>query len=262
MAHQLEHWAAGAVYEQFMGRWSEAVAQQFLAWLNVPAQQTWLDVGCGTGALTRAIIQAAQPAAVVGLDASLDFVRYASQHIHAARFLVADGRALALSAQSADACVSGLALNFMPQPDYALLDMRRVVKPGGRVAAYVWDYAGRMEFLRHFWDAAVALDAAAAPLHEGQRFPICQPDALRQLWQQAGLQHVMVDPIDIPTVFPSFETYWQSFSLGNFPAPKYAASLNEMQRQQLREQLAGAVPVAADGTVHLIARVWAVQGSA
>ena len=255
-----EHWAAGDAYEQFMGRWGSEVASRFLAWLNPAPGQRWLDIGCGTGALTRAIVTRTQAQWIAGLDPSWDFVRYSYQKTPQAAFFVADGRGLALRDETFDAVVSGLALNFVPAPAQALADMYRVVKPGGVVAAYVWDYAEKMEFLRYFWDAAVELDAAAASLHEGVRFPICQPEPLRQLWQRAGLHAISVDALDIPTIFNSFEDYWQPFTLGNFPAPKYASSLEETRRMSLRTRLREVVPAAPDGSIHLTARVWAVSG--
>jgi SAM-dependent methyltransferase len=257
---QYEHWAAGDAYEQFMGRWSWNVAARFLEWLTPAPGQRWLDVGCGTGALTRAVAAFTQPQGIVGLDPSRAFVRYANQHPTEASFLVAEGGALAFGSGVFDAVISGLALNFMPQPEQAMSDMHRVVKPGGVVAAYVWDYAGKMEFLRYFWDAAVELDANAAALHEGQRFPICQPGPLRQLWQAAGFNHVSVEALDIPTQFDDFESYWQPFTLGNFPAPHYALSLDEMQYNELRNRLQTVIPAEDDGSIHLIARVWAVRG--
>lgn len=257
---QHEHWAAGDAYEQFMGRWSWAGAVRFLEWLNREPDQRWLDVGCGTGALTRAIAEFTQPQSIVGLDPSWAFVRYARQHLSETFFLVADGSALAMKSGMFDAVISGLSLNFMPQPQQALADMRRVTRPGGVVAAYVWDYAGKMEFLRYFWDAAVALDASAAALHEGRRFLICQPEPLRQLWQGAGLHAVSVEAIDIHTPFDDFESYWQPFTLGHFPAPHYVSSLGDMRANRLRDHLRTRIPVQDDGSIHLIARIWAVRG--
>lgn len=257
-----EHWAAGEVYEHFMGRWSGEVASRFLAWLPPGENHRWLDIGCGTGALTKQILLMSRPQMITGIDPSHDFIRYARQQITRAHFLVADAGGLALQDKIVDTVVSGLALNFMPHPERALLEMRRVVKPGGIVAAYVWDYAGKMEFLRYFWDAAVELDPHAAALHEGRRFPICQPEPLQRLWEGAGFQNIAVDPLDIPTPFDSFESYWQPFTRGSFPAPKYALSLNETQRNNLREHLRAAVPTASDGTINLIARAWAVRGYA
>lgn len=256
-----EHWVTGDAYEHFMGRWSAEVATLFLKWLDQSPEQSWLDVGCGTGALTREIVRRAAPQMVVGLDRSGDFARFAHQHTPSATFFVSDGSALALANSSFDVIVSGLALNFIPQPAQAIAELYRVAKSSGTVAAYVWDYAGKMEFLRYFWDAAVELDANAAPHHEGNRFPICQPEPLRQLWQSAGFQNITVDALDIPTIFTDFEAYWQPFTVGNFPAPQYLSSLDITQRASLREHLSKTVPTQANGSIHLIARVWAVRGS-
>lgn len=255
-----EKWASGDAYEHFMGRWSAEVAALFLDQLQPTADSAWLDVGCGTGALTRVISSHAQPRTTVGVDSSLDFARYASQRNQGATFQTASAAALPARADTFDFVVSGLALNFFPQPEQALRECVRVAKPGGIVAAYVWDYAGKMEFLRYFWDVALALDAEARPLHEGYRFPICQPDPLQQLWQGAGLHHVALHALDAVTIFDSFERYWQPFTFGNFPAPQYALSLDAERRQQLHDHLQADIPTETDGSIHLIARAWAVMG--
>lgn len=257
---QLERWTAGDAYEHFMGRWSREIAGRFLQWLNVAPGRRWLDVGCGTGALTQTIAETTQPDRIIGLDPSWDFVRYAMQQTPEGAFLVADGSMLAIGSETFDAVISGLVLNFIPRPDQALTEMRRVVKPGGIVAAYVWDYAGKMEFLRYFWDAAVAFDAGAATMHEGQRFPICQPEPLRQMWQAAGFTDVSVDAIDICTRFDDFDSYWRLFTRGSFPAPVYALSLDDVQRNRLRDRLRTVIPTEHDGSINLIARVWAAFG--
>lgn len=255
-----EQWVAGDAYEHFMGRWSSEVASRFLRWLDVPPHKRWLDVGCGTGRLTQAIAEFAQPQLCVGFDRSLDFAQYAHQKSDKASFFVADGSNLAISSAIFDVIVSGLVLNFIPQPEQALKDMYRVTKEGGIVATYVWDYAGKMEFLRYFWDVAVALDAKAIESHEGHRFPICQPEPLRQLWEDAGFKQIAIDEIDIPTMFNNFEEYWQLFIVGDFPAPKYALSLDEIHLNQLRDRLRDIIPTSDDGSIPLIARVWAIRG--
>ena len=113
-------------------------------------------------------------------------------------FGVADARSLPFPDRHFDAVISGLALNFVPQPERAVAEFVRAVDPGGVVAGYVWDYAEGMALMRHFWDAATALDPAAADLDEGRRFPLCRPAPLRELWVGAGLdeppQPVLVAP--------------------------------------------------------------------
>lgn len=255
-------WATGAAYEPYVGRWSRRVARAFLAWLAVPPGGRWLDVGCGTGALTQTILAQAAPAAVQGVDASAGFVAYAQAATPDPRatFAVEDAQALSAADATFDAAVSGLVLNFIPRPERAAAAMARVTRPGGTVAAYVWDYAGDMQLMRAFWDAAVALDPAAGPLDEGVRFPLCRPDPLAALWQGVGLHAVEVRAVDVPTVFRDFDDYWSPFLGGQGPAPGYAMALSEERRITLRERIRAALPVAADGSIALIARAWAVRG--
>ena len=254
-------WAAGAAYEPYIGRWSRVVAREFLPWLDIAPGARWLDVGCGTGALTAPALEMAAPASVLGIDSSAGFLRVARGQIGDRRavFALGDARALPLPDAAYDVAVSGLALNFVPDPERAAQELRRVVRPGGRVAAYVWDYAGRMQLMRHFWDAAVALDPAAAD--EGPRFPLCRPGPLAALWRAAGLIAVQTRPIDAPTRFRDFDDYWGPFLGGQGPAPAYAMSLSEDHRAALRERIRAGLPIAADGSIALIARAWAVQGT-
>jgi SAM-dependent methyltransferase len=180
----------------------------------------------------------------------------------AASFEVGDAQSLSAGKNSFDVAVAALVLNFVPQPARAVAEMARVVRPGGTVAAYVWDYAGKMELMRYFWDAAVALDRAALDLDEGRRFPICQPTPLAELFSQAGLREVEVRPIDVPTRFRDFADYWSPFLGGQGPAPGYAMSLSEERRNALRDRIRANLPVSADGSISLIARAWAVRGLA
>lgn len=257
-----EVWASGAQYEPYVGRWSRLVARELLAWLGAPPGWRWLDVGCGTGALTQTILERAEPSQVVGIDPSAGFVAYARAQVTdpRARFDLGDGQALPYADGSFDAAVAGLVLNFLPDPARGVAELARVVRPGGLVAAYVWDYAGKMELMRHFWDAAVALDPAAAVLDEGRRFPLCSPPALRRLFGAAGLQRVAVRAIDVPTRFRDFDDYWTPFLGGQGPAPTYAASLSAAQRDALRDRVRAGLPFAPDGSIPLTARAWAARG--
>jgi SAM-dependent methyltransferase len=257
-------WASGKDYEPYVGRWSRRVAAEFLRWLALPPGLVWLDAGCGTGALTQTILNLAAPSRVSGLDLSEGFIAFARGQIQDSRvhFEVGDAQALPFAPASQDVVVSGLALNFIPDSGRAMAEMRRVVRPGGTIAAYVWDYAGQMQLMRYFWDAAVALDPAAAPLDEGPRFPLCHPEALQELFKQAGLEQVAVRAIDIATDFNDFNDYWFPFLGGQGPAPAYVMALSVNNRKALRERLQASLPVERDGSIHLIARAWAVRGIA
>lgn len=254
-------WAAGNLYEPYVGRWSRLVAREFLGWLALPAGRDWLDVGCGTGALSQTVTERCAPASVTGVDPSAAFIDYARAHVQGpVSFQVGDAQSLPLDTASVDVAVSGLVLNFVPQPAVAVAEMARAARPGGVVAAYVWDYAGRMELMRYFWDAAGELDPAARALDEGPRFPLCQPAPLAELFAGAGLQRVEGRAIEVPTRFRDFDDYWSPFLGGQGPAPGYAMSLEEPRRAALRDLIRSRLPIAADGSIDLVARAWAVRG--
>jgi ubiquinone/menaquinone biosynthesis C-methylase UbiE len=255
-------WASGAAYEFYVGRWSRLVAREFLRWLNVPAGSHWLDVGCGTGALSQTILDLAAPDHVTGTDRSAEQVAYARERVSDQRvqFEVGDAQTMALETGTYDVVVSALMLNFVPHPPRAVAEMVRVTKSAGVVAAYVWDYADKMQFMRHFWNAAAALDSAARDLDESQRFSICQPQPLRALFESVGLQAVEVRSIEIATHFQDFDDFWQPFLGGQGPAPGYVRSLSDEQRETLRERIKSALPFAPDGSIPLIARAWAARG--
>jgi SAM-dependent methyltransferase len=258
-----DKWAAGDLYEPYVGRWSRLVAHEFLEWLHVPPKKEWLDVGCGTGALTRTILDRADPLHVHGVDVSRGFIEYAQSRIidsHAS-FAIGDAQMLPETDGSFDVAVSGLALNFVPKPDRAVSEMARAVREGGVVAVYVWDYAGKMDLMRYFWDAVVALNPDAAELDEGRRFPLCNPDRLYAQFMHAGLAGVEARSIDVPTFFRDFADYWTPFLGGQGPAPGYAMSLDPARRAALRDRIHAKLPVAADGSIPLIARAWAVRGT-
>jgi len=254
-------WAAGDLYEPYVGRWSRPVAREFLAWLGVPQGKDWADIGCGTGALSQTIVETQNPNSVIGVDSSAGYIEYAKSRITDPRayFQIGDARSLPLDSASLDAVVSGLVLNFVPKATQAVEEMARATRRGCVVAAYVWDYAGKMELMRYFWDLAVELDSNAADLDEGRRFPICQPAPLAQLFAQAGLADVEVRAIDVATRFRDFDDYWSPFLGGQGPAPGYAMSLDEERRSALRERIRSALPFEKDGSIHLIARAWAVR---
>jgi SAM-dependent methyltransferase len=257
-----DRWSSGAAYEGYIGRWSRIVAPLFLDWLDVRAGADWLDVGCGTGVLTRAILERVEPRSVVGVDPTAAFLEHARTATTdaRARFETASADATGQPDASVDAVVAGLVLNFVPDLSAALVEAQRVVRPGGIVAGYVWDYASGMQLLRAFFDAAIALDPAMAEHDEGVRFPVTREGRLAVAFAAAGLDDVRQRPIDIPTVFRDFDDLWSPFLRGTGPAPAYVVGLDEPDRTALRERLRASLPSEPDGSIHLTARAWAVRG--
>src|SRR5512143_1133117 len=249
-------WKAGEAYESYMGRWSRPLARSFIRWLTPPGGAHWLDVGCGTGALTSAICELTDPASVLACDPSEPFIDHARKAVRDGRvvFVVAGAEDLPESGGAFDYIVSGLVLNFVVNPGRAIARMKQRLRRGGMIAAYVWDYADGVEFLRRFWDEAVAMDSAAADLDEGRRFLLCHPETLKALFLEASLRNVTVDALEIPTRFQHFQDFWTPLLRGTGPAPAYIASLSPERRDLVRDRLARSLTVEADGRISLKAR--------
>jgi SAM-dependent methyltransferase len=256
-------WNNTASYEAYMGRWSRPVAEAALAWLGLPPGLAWLDVGCGTGALTEVILEAADPREILGADPSGDFIATAGQIADPrVRFAIGDARALPVPDDAYDVVVAGLVLHFVPDPQAAVVEMTRAAVTGGTVAAYVWDPTGEGQFTRPLWQAATTLDPAAAALDPGVQSPVCHPEPLAALFTSAGLQAVAVDALVTPFVFRDFDDFWQPHLLGgSSPAQRYVTSLSADQRTALRERLQAMLPIADDGSIPLLGHVWAVRGT-
>ncbi|MCW5656206.1 MAG: methyltransferase domain-containing protein [Burkholderiaceae bacterium] len=256
-----DRWERGDPYERYIGRWSRRVAPRFLSWLAAAPDLRWLDVGCGTGALTAAILDHAQPKSVSAVEPSDGFLATAAQRLGArAQLQKGSAAQMPLPDASMDVTVSGLVLNFTPEPPLALAEMARVTAPGGTIAAYVWDYADGMQLIRRFWDAARALDDKAAALDEALRFPLCRPEALAALFEATGLHRVQTGALEIETRFVDFDDCWQPFLGGQGPAPAYVATLDEAARARLRAELRTRMPARPDGSIVLSARAWSVRG--
>jgi ubiquinone/menaquinone biosynthesis C-methylase UbiE len=256
-----DSWESGDPYEYYMGRWSRLVAESFVDWLSPSSGLNWLDIGCGSGALSEAIINNYAPAALTAIDQSEDFVRTAQQRLGSrAHCRVGNALSLPLDNSSVNIAVSGLVLNFIPEPEKALSEMRRVTDVGGTVAVYLWDYAGKMDFLRHFWDAAVEIKPAALNLHESKRFPDSNAQALKRLFENAGFVDIETTSIEITTHFRDFDDYWKPFLGGQGPAPSFLLSLDEDEKNKLRNKLKARLPTQLDGSISMVARAWAAKG--
>ena len=258
---RLENWGGSAAYDQYMGRWSRLVARRYLRDLSTPGGLSWLDIGCGTGALTQAVAAICEPRHLIGIDRSEGFVRaiQAESSEPPIPVVVAGADALPIETGTVDVAASGLALNFMAEPEEAIHEWRRVVRPAGIISAYVWDYADRMEFIRAFWDAAASIDPAAESLDEGRRFPLCSPSRLAGLFERAGLRNVEVWGVEVPTEFRDFDDYWAPFLAGQGPAPTYVSSLGEKARTALRDAIRAGLDDGRGGPIRMVARAWSVR---
>jgi SAM-dependent methyltransferase len=258
-----ETWNSGDAYEQYVGRWSRPVAREFLGWLNIEPGLAWGDIGCGTGALTECILIGSDPTSIRAIDRAEGFIRTARERIQDSRvqFDLGDAQALTWPTNSCDVTVSGLVLNFVSNPQAMASEMVRVTRPGGKVSAYVWDYGGGMQMIRHFWDVAVQINPHDSKLDQAERFPICNPEPLEALFREIGLSAVSVRAIDVATVFRDFDDYWIPFLGKQGAAPTYLAGLDAIARDRIRDTLKARLPKAADGSIALLARAWAVQGT-
>jgi ubiquinone/menaquinone biosynthesis C-methylase UbiE len=254
-------WEGAGAYERFMGRWSRKLARAFVVWLGIPPDRHWLEIGCGTGALTSRILEIGRPASVVATDASEQFVAHARAALPDRRvqFLTASADELPTLAGGYDVVASSLVLNFLPDPTAALREMRSLAAEDGVVAASVWDYAGGMQFLRRFWDAAVELDPAARQYDEGERFPICSPSGLEAAFRDAGFSRLGVEELEVATRFQDFDDYWTPFVGGPGPAPGYLSSLPAHRQKDLARRLATTLPRNDEGSIALTARAWAAR---
>ena len=247
--------AAADAYDRHIGRYSAALGRELIAFAGVGAGARALDVGCGPGGLTSELAALLGPGSVAAVDPSAPFVEAASARLPSVDVRVAPAEALPFADGIFDVALSQLVVNFMTDPVAGVGEMRRVA---GRVAAAVWDYGGEMTLLRRFWDAAVALDPAAAALDEG-RGTLCTPDGLRSLWAQAGLDDVTVTSAVVEASYDDFEDLWAPFERGVGPAGAWAVALGPEPRAGLKAAFRDRLAI-PEGPFTLTARAWLVCG--
>jgi ubiquinone/menaquinone biosynthesis C-methylase UbiE len=251
--------AAG--YERYMARWSRTVGEEFLDWLAPPRGARWLDVGCGTGAFTALIVDRCEPQRVAAVDpaqAQVDHAREKPVAAHA-DFRVADAQALPFDAAQFDVVAAALTLNFIPDRTKAMAEMRRVARPGGLIAAYVWDFEADLSPSGPLRRAlrSVGVDTAPVPgtQSSGMR-------ALRTLFLDAGLEDVVSRIIDVTMPFPDFEAFWHAQALSYGPLAKTIDALPEETLEKVRETMRGDLVPRSDGTFDCHARAHAILGRA
>ncbi len=251
-------------YELRIGRWSRLVAQQFLDWLAPAPDLDWLDVGCGTGVLSDAVLERSNPRSLAGIDPQEEVVRdaQATNSDPRAGFRCANAQDMPLDDAIFDVVVSGLVINFIEDQPKALSEMKRVLRPGGLVAGYVWDFAGDMELFRVFWDSARALDAEAVKSDQGTLYADCRPEPLAELFLHAGFEKVEVSEIAVEMSYRDFGEFWQPLLIGTGGIPQYAQSLSEDALAAFAAKVRGALPTRPDGSFTLKGKAWAVRGLA
>jgi ubiquinone/menaquinone biosynthesis C-methylase UbiE len=251
----------GAAYERLMGRWSRLVGQAFLDWLDVPKELRWLDAGCGNGAFTEELIARCAPATVTAIDPSEEQLAYARSRpgAKAADFRIGDAQKLPFDDASFDAATMALVISFLPKPDEAAAEMARVVRSGGWVATYMWDFLGGGSPVYPIHQAIKSLgrDPALPP-----NPMVSSREAMQELWQRAGLQSVDTEVIRIPVVYSDLDDFWDSNTVPVGPQGKLIESMSAKERERLRARLPNHLPVASDGRVVYEAFANAVKGRA
>jgi SAM-dependent methyltransferase len=248
-------WADEAAYERYVGRWSRLVAAEFVAWLGVPGGARWLDVACGTGAVTAAILTGTAPERVDAIDRSeRQLIGARSLFDPRVTFALGDARELGGDDRRYDAVVAGLAFPAVADPGTVLREFARVVREDGVVGVYVWDFDGEMQPLRIFWETATAANPDADESDDDGSFAICSPAGLRAAFESAGLADIAVGALDVTAHFADFDDYWTPFLSGDAPAQQHVQSLPATARAELRELLHSRLPIAPDGSLDLRVR--------
>jgi SAM-dependent methyltransferase len=226
---------SGGAYDAFMGRYSHALAIPFADCVGVVAGQTALDVGSGPGALTGELVRRLGAKSVSAFDPSPPFVadctaRYPGVDVRSGR-----AEAIPFGDNSFDCALAQLVLHFVTNPAQAAAELRRVVRPGGIVAACVWDFAEGMEMLRAFWDAALAVDAGAPDEARTMRFG--RQGEIAELFEAAGLVRIAESTLTVSSAYAGFHELWSGFLAGIGPAGSFCISLPEDRRATLRSEL-------------------------
>ena len=245
----------GEAYDRAVGRWSRILGQEFVPWLGVRRDASWLDVGCGTGALTAAILDLAWPGRVTGVDTSQAFLEQARRNLPGADLRLGDAMALPSSAGAFDVTVSGLMLSHVSDPAGAAAEMVRVTRPGGTVGVYVWD-ADRY-VTRHYWEAAAAAGAPRLDEDPRRRFPIASGRAVADLMRNTGLREVQTRALEAWVRFETFDEYWQGLLGRQGHTGSHLASLPAGLQDAVRRELEQRL---GPGPFEIAARAWAARG--
>jgi SAM-dependent methyltransferase len=247
---------AADAYDRFMGRYSAPLAPLMVDYARVVPGQRVIDVGCGPGAMTTELVQRVGPDGVSAVDPSEPFVAAAKERHPSVDVRLASAEQLPFADDAFDASLAQLVVHFMADPVKGLDEMERVTRPGGVVAACVWDHAGGTGPLSPFWEAAHSLDANVA---DESQLAGAREGHLAELFEQAGLADVEDTALSVTLELASFDDWWAPFTAGVGPAGAYMASLDPEQQARLRELCRA--KFAESGSSHTV-RAWAACGVA
>jgi SAM-dependent methyltransferase len=245
---------AADAYDRFMGRYSVLLAPQLADFARVASGQRVLDVGCGPGALTTELVRRLRADLVSAVDPSKTFVAAARDRHPGVDVRLGSAEQLPFADQAFDGAFAQLVVHFMADPREGLSEMVRVIRPGGVVAACVWDHAGGQGPLSLFWDAARELDPE---VEDESQLAGAREGALPRLFHGAGLREIEETALTVSLEHPSFDDWWEPFTLGVGPAGSYTVALDATQQAQLRERCREALPAAQ---FVLRAQAWAARG--
>ena len=251
----------GKAYERLMGRWSRLVGDKFIDWISAPKNLNWIDVGCGNGAFTEALIERCAPSAITGVDPSDGQLSHARTRPGAkmAQFRLADAQSLPFADNTFGAAAMALVITFIPDPVKAAKEMRRVTRSGGIVATYMWDIPGGGI---HIWPLAAAMKSLELGEPVRPNVEASRRETMQAIWDEAGLQSIDTTVIRITVAFADFEDFWQSNSVPIGPSGKVLAELSPSMRDKLKARVRELLPIAPDGSITYEAFANAVKGRA
>ena len=248
----------GEAYERLMGRWSRAVGTQFLAWLDLQKGLQCLDVGCGNGAFTEVLAAQVAPSELTGVDPSNEQIAFAKirEGARRAHFRVGDAQALPFPNGSFDVTIMALVISFVPDPVKAVSEMARVTRPGGWVAAYMWDVAANRAPHSPCYAtmSALGFPVPSRPSNASEL------NIMRSLWEQTGMQSVETQMFEIPVAYSDFDDFWESNTALAGPVGKAIEKLSPADRERVRSHLREHLPQDGSGCISYQARANAVKG--
>jgi ubiquinone/menaquinone biosynthesis C-methylase UbiE len=257
VAHRFDDSAA---YERFMGAWSRAAGAVFLEWLAPPQNACWLDVGCGTGVFTRLILDTSSSAEVFAVDSEPAQIDHARRELAGTRasFRIADACALPFAQSMFDIVATALVINFIPDRSKAVAEMRRVARPGGLLAGYVWDFAAEAS---PSWPLRRALQECGFEVPPVPGARDSSLDRLHSLFEQAGLESIATRSIDVAVPFSDFETFWRAQTPSYSPTTKLVATMTATESARLIEAVRDALPITPSGQIQYVARANAIRAT-